>query len=146
MSMGAKATVIFLMGPTASGKTDAACRLADEFNCEIVSVDSAMVYRGLDIGTAKPPPTLLATYPHHLIDLCDPDDGYSAARFRRDAMAAISHSAPCCIAGSTRSRPILAVLRTPHFTGFMTTPSLPRTGNSVTDGAASLKLGGRPAA
>jgi tRNA dimethylallyltransferase len=85
----AAAPVIFLMGPTASGKTDAACRLADEFDCEIVSVDSAMVYRGLDIGTAKPSPGLLARYPHHLIDLCDPGDAYSAARFRRDALVAV---------------------------------------------------------
>lgn len=89
MSAPADLAVVFLMGPTASGKTHAACGLADEFNCEIVSVDSAMVYRGLDIGTAKPSPGLLADYPHHLIDLCDPDDVYSAARFRCDAIAVI---------------------------------------------------------
>jgi tRNA dimethylallyltransferase len=81
--------VVFLMGPTASGKTDAACRLVDRFGCEIVSVDSALVYRGLDIGTAKPTPGLLAKYPHHLIDLCDASESYSAARFRADAHAVI---------------------------------------------------------
>jgi tRNA dimethylallyltransferase len=77
------------MGPTACGKTAAACRLADEFDAEIVSVDSALVYRGLDIGTAKPSPMVLARYPHHLIDLRDPGERYSAAQFRSDALAAI---------------------------------------------------------
>ena len=81
--------VVLLMGPTASGKTAAACRLVDRFDCEIVSVDSALVYRGLDIGTAKPTPGLLAKYPHHLLDLCDPSDSYSAAQFRTDALKAI---------------------------------------------------------
>lgn len=81
--------VVFLMGPTASGKTAAACRLVDRFNCEIVSVDSALVYRGLDIGTAKPTPGLLHRYPHHLLDLRDPRDTYSAAQFRIDAHAVI---------------------------------------------------------
>lgn len=82
--------VIFLMGPTASGKTAAACRLADRFDCEIVSVDSALVYRGLDIGAAKPTPGLLAKYPHHLIDMCDPAERYSAAQFRLDALGVIN--------------------------------------------------------
>jgi len=81
--------VIFLMGPTASGKTEAACRLVDRFPCDIVSVDSALVYRGLDIGTAKPGPATLARYPHRLIDVCDPTERYSAARFREDALRAI---------------------------------------------------------
>ncbi len=89
MSKSADASVVFLMGPTASGKTEAACRLADRFDCEIISVDSAMVYRGLDIGTAKPTPGLLARYPHHLIDLRDPGEGYSAAQFRADALKKI---------------------------------------------------------
>jgi tRNA dimethylallyltransferase len=74
-----------IMGPTASGKTDLALALADargEIPCELVSVDSALVYRGMDIGTAKPPPEVLAAYPHRLIDICDPADAYSAARFR----------------------------------------------------------------
>lgn len=81
--------VVFLMGPTACGKTEAACRLAAEFDAEIVSVDSALVYRGLDIGTAKPSPMVLARFPHHLIDLRDPGERYSAAQFRRDALAVI---------------------------------------------------------
>ena len=81
--------VIFLMGPTAAGKTGLAVDLAQRLSLEIVSVDSAMVYRGLDIGTAKPSPEILRIAPHHLIDICDPSEVYSAARFRDDAM--------CCI-------------------------------------------------
>ncbi|MAY40704.1 MAG: tRNA (adenosine(37)-N6)-dimethylallyltransferase MiaA [Oceanospirillaceae bacterium] len=81
--------VVFLMGPTASGKTDLAMQLYDNLPCEIVSVDSAMIYRGMDIGTAKPDAETLLRYPHRLIDLCDPDQAYSAAEFRRDALAQI---------------------------------------------------------
>jgi tRNA dimethylallyltransferase len=77
------------MGPTASGKTDLAMQLYDNLPCEIVSVDSAMIYRGMDIGTAKPDAETLLRYPHRLIDLCDPDQAYSAAEFRRDALAQI---------------------------------------------------------
>ncbi|MDX1635383.1 MAG: tRNA (adenosine(37)-N6)-dimethylallyltransferase MiaA [Marinobacter sp.] len=78
---------IFLMGPTASGKTDLAMALRDQLPCDIVSVDSAMIYRGMDIGTAKPTAAELARHPHRLIDICDPADTYSAADFRRDALA-----------------------------------------------------------
>ena len=74
------------MGPTASGKTDLAVALAERFPVEIVSVDSALVYRGMDIGTAKPDAATLARAPHHLIDLIDPGASYSAARFRSDAL------------------------------------------------------------
>jgi tRNA dimethylallyltransferase len=77
---------IFLMGPTASGKTDLAVALHQELPCEIISVDSAMVYRGMDIGTAKPDAELLQKVPHRLIDICDPSEPYSAARFREDAL------------------------------------------------------------
>lgn len=80
---------IFLMGPTASGKTDAAMALFDAFECELISVDSAMVYRGMDIGTAKPSAQELARVPHRLIDIRDPADPYSAADFRADALAAM---------------------------------------------------------
>jgi len=80
-------TAIFLMGPTASGKTSLAVELVRRLPCDIVSVDSALVYRGLDIGTAKPDPELLAQAPHRLIDICDPTEVYSAARFRSDALA-----------------------------------------------------------
>ena len=73
------------MGPTAAGKTDAALALAARLPVEIVSVDSAMVYRGLDIGTAKPARELRLRVPHHLIDLCDPSERYSAGAFLRDA-------------------------------------------------------------
>lgn len=81
---------IFLMGPTASGKTDLAIELCHLLPCEIISVDSAMIYRGMDIGTAKPSPEELTLAPHRLIDICDPADTYSAADFRRDALAAMS--------------------------------------------------------
>jgi tRNA dimethylallyltransferase len=77
---------IFLMGPTASGKTDLAVNLVERFNCEIISVDSALVYRGMDIGTAKPDAETLARAPHRLIDIIDPAESYSAARFRDDAL------------------------------------------------------------
>jgi tRNA dimethylallyltransferase len=86
--------MILIMGPTASGKTELALALADalagEMRCEIVSVDSALVYRGMDIGTAKPTPAILAQYPHWLIDICDPVEAYSAARFRVDALTVIA--------------------------------------------------------
>ncbi len=82
--------VVFLMGPTASGKTALAMQLYDELPCEIVSVDSAMIYKGMDIGTAKPDAETLRQYPHRLIDLCDPSEAYSAAEFRRDALNEIS--------------------------------------------------------
>ena len=81
--------VIFLMGPTASGKTSLAVELVKHLPLEIVSVDSAMVYRGMDIGTAKPTREVLEIAPHRLIDICDPTESYSAGRFRRDAMTAI---------------------------------------------------------
>lgn len=77
------------MGPTASGKTALAMELYDQLPCEIVSVDSAMIYRDMDIGTAKPDSEMLVRYPHRLIDLCDPSEAYSAAEFRRDALAEI---------------------------------------------------------
>jgi tRNA dimethylallyltransferase len=81
---------ILLLGPTASGKTELALALADRFPVGLISVDSAMVYRGMNIGTAKPSPALLARYPHRLIDICDPRQAYSAARFRADALAAMT--------------------------------------------------------
>ncbi|MEX2149061.1 MAG: tRNA (adenosine(37)-N6)-dimethylallyltransferase MiaA [Steroidobacteraceae bacterium] len=77
------------MGPTGAGKTDIAAMLAGQLPLEIVSVDAAMVYRGMDIGTAKPPPEVRARAPHHLIDLIDPAETYSAARFIVDATAAM---------------------------------------------------------
>jgi tRNA dimethylallyltransferase len=77
---------IFLMGPTASGKTGIAVELAQQLPVELVSVDSALVYRDMDIGTAKPDATTLAKAPHHLIDLISPVDVYSAAQFRADAL------------------------------------------------------------
>ncbi|MES9873662.1 MAG: tRNA (adenosine(37)-N6)-dimethylallyltransferase MiaA [Candidatus Sedimenticola sp. PURPLELP] len=77
---------IFIMGPTASGKTDLAIELVKQMPCDIISVDSALVYRGMDIGTAKPSAEELAQAPHRLIDICDPSEAYSAARFREDAL------------------------------------------------------------
>jgi tRNA dimethylallyltransferase len=77
---------IFLMGPTASGKTGVAVELAQTLPVEIISVDSALVYRDMDIGTAKPDAATLARAPHHLIEIIDPTEAYSAAAFRRDAL------------------------------------------------------------
>ena len=74
------------MGPTASGKTDIAIFLSENFPVDIISVDSALVYRGLDIGSAKPSAEELAKAPHRLIDVVDPAEAYSAARFRKDAL------------------------------------------------------------
>jgi tRNA dimethylallyltransferase len=81
--------ILVLTGPTGVGKTDWAVRLAEDAPVEIVSADSALVYRGLDIGTAKPPAAVRARVPHHLIDICDPVEGYSAGRFVADALARI---------------------------------------------------------
>jgi len=77
---------IFLMGPTAAGKTALAMDLYDNLPCEIISVDSALIYRTMDIGTAKPTASELAKYPHHLIDIIDPAQSYSAAQFRIDVL------------------------------------------------------------
>ena len=74
------------MGPTASGKTRLALALADAFPVEVVSVDSAQIYREMDVGTAKPSPSERRAVPHHLIDIIDPTESYSAARFRADAL------------------------------------------------------------
>jgi tRNA dimethylallyltransferase len=81
--------VLVLTGPTGAGKTDWALALAQEAPVEIVSVDSAQVYRGLDIGTAKPAVTLRARIPHHLVDICEPSESYSAGRFVSDALQCI---------------------------------------------------------
>ena len=81
---------LVLTGPTASGKSGVAVELARCLPCEIVSVDSALVYRGMDIGTAKPDAATLASVPHHLIDLLDPTERYSAARFVEDALSAMA--------------------------------------------------------
>lgn len=82
--------VIFLMGPTASGKTALAVELVRSMPIDIISVDSAMVYRGMDIGTAKPGPDILAVAPHRLIDICEPEQVYSAGQFCVDARHQIS--------------------------------------------------------
>ncbi len=84
-----KLPVVFLMGPTAAGKTSIALRLCERLPFEIISVDSGMVYRGMDIGTAKPSRAILEEIPHHLVSICEPDETYSAARFCVDARFAI---------------------------------------------------------
>jgi tRNA dimethylallyltransferase len=85
MSAPSHPPAIFIMGPTASGKTALAVSLVERFPLEIISVDSALVYRGMNIGTAKPDPDTLARAPHHLLDIRDPDEAYSAAAFCDDA-------------------------------------------------------------
>ncbi|WP_328988178.1 tRNA (adenosine(37)-N6)-dimethylallyltransferase MiaA [Thiorhodovibrio winogradskyi] len=77
------------MGPTAAGKTALALDLVERLPCEIISVDSALVYQGMDIGTAKPSPEIRARVPHRLMDILDPGEAYSAARFRLDALRAM---------------------------------------------------------
>src|SRR5579859_4545534 len=86
MSVDNRPRAIFLMGPTASGKTALALELAARFACDLISVDSALVYRGLDIGSAKPDAATQARFPHRLIDIRDPAEPYSAAEFRADAL------------------------------------------------------------
>ena len=84
--MSARPCALFLMGPTASGKTGLALSIARRFPVELINVDSAQIYRGMDIGTAKPDAETRARYPHRLMDILDPADRYSAARFREDAL------------------------------------------------------------
>lgn len=96
---------VFLMGTTASGKTDLAAALSQRFPLELVSVDTAQVYRGMDIGTAKPSRNFLEQYPHHLIDIRDPSDTYSAAQFVADARRLIDdirqrHRIPLLVGGA----------------------------------------------
>src|SRR5574344_1516427 len=77
--------VTFWMGPTASGKTDTALYLADRFPCHLISCDSALIYKDMDIGTAKPNKEILTSYPHALVDIISPMERYSAEQFRQDA-------------------------------------------------------------
>lgn len=84
--MSSQPPAIFILGPTASGKTALAMQLADQYPVELISVDSAQVFRDMNVGTAKPDAETLAKYPHHLIDLITPEESYSAARFCEDAL------------------------------------------------------------
>jgi tRNA dimethylallyltransferase len=90
MSRAAKPLAVAIMGPTASGKTAAALQIAQQIPSEIISVDSALVYRGMDIGTAKPSAEEQAAVPHHLIDILDPSASYSVMQFRQDAIKLVS--------------------------------------------------------
>ena len=83
---------IFIMGPTATGKTDLALAIYNELSADLISVDSALVYRGMDIGTAKPDAQTLIKYPHHLIDIIDPANAYSAGQLREDALQLMQQS------------------------------------------------------
>ena len=85
-----KPLAVAIMGPTASGKTAAALAIARAIPAEIISVDSALVYRGMDIGTAKPTPEELASAPHHLIDIIEPTEAYSVAQFRADTLRLVA--------------------------------------------------------
>ena len=81
MRISSNDSVVFLMGPTASGKTELALEIFDRFDVCLISVDSALIYRGMDIGTAKPSPEILANYPHALIDICEPEESFSVNHF-----------------------------------------------------------------
>ncbi|RUA05902.1 MAG: tRNA (adenosine(37)-N6)-dimethylallyltransferase MiaA [Gammaproteobacteria bacterium] len=94
-------TAVFLMGPTASGKTDFAIELSKQFPVRLISVDSALIYKGMDIGTAKPNAETLRQYPHQLINICNPEDSYSAFDFVQDAKTQIQ------IAFNNNETPIL---------------------------------------
>jgi len=85
-----KKRIVFIVGPTASGKSAISLEMTAVFNAEIVSCDSMQVYRLMDIGTDKIPDSIRAKIPHHMIDICDPSDEYSAFEYRRDALASIS--------------------------------------------------------
>ncbi|VAW72013.1 tRNA dimethylallyltransferase [hydrothermal vent metagenome] len=85
-------TIIFVMGPTAAGKTDLAIECVEQLGCELISVDSALVYRDMDIGTARPDAQTLQRAPHKLIDIIDPAQAYSVGRFREDALREIQSS------------------------------------------------------
>ena len=84
-------SLVAILGPTAVGKTEAGIAVAEALEAEIVSVDSRLIYRGMDIGTAKPSPEQLALVPHHLIDIAEPEESWSLALFQRAAEAAIAH-------------------------------------------------------
>ena len=89
---GALPPAILLLGPTASGKTDLALHLADQYPIDLISVDSALVFKDMNIGTAKPDAATLQRYPHALVDVITPEESYSAARFRDDALQAMAIS------------------------------------------------------
>ena len=100
-----KRWIIIILGPTAVGKTELSLQLAEQLNSEIISVDSRLFYRGMDIGTAKPTPEELSRVPHHLIDVADPDEVWSLGRFQKEALVIIAdiHSrgaVPLCVGGT----------------------------------------------
>ncbi len=96
---------LFIMGPTATGKTDLAIACAEQFDMDIISVDSALVYRDMNIGSAKPDAATLLRAPHKLVDIIDPAESYSAGRFREDALVEMARSTAAgkipCLAGGT---------------------------------------------
>ncbi len=99
-------TALFLMGPTASGKTDLAIEISKKIKSRLISVDSALIYQGMDIGTAKPDTNTLDAYPHQLIDICKPSESYSAQDFINDAthqinLAFENHELPILVGGTS---------------------------------------------
>ena len=99
-------TIIFLMGPTASGKTDLAIELSKHFKARLISVDSALIYKSMDIGSAKPDKKTLEKHPHYLIDICSPEQSYSAFDFVRNAkeqieIAFTNHETPILVGGTS---------------------------------------------
>src|SRR6266545_2474733 len=90
MANGEKPKIVIILGPTSSGKTELAVRLAERLDGEIINADSMQVYRGMDVGTAKPSAELRSRVPHHLLDIVDPSEPFSASDFRREAARAIA--------------------------------------------------------
>src|ERR687897_416408 len=106
--MAVSSPLLVILGPTASGKTDSALAVARKTGAEILSVDSMQVYRGMDVGTAKPSPAERATVPHHLIDVVEPDQPFTVARFVEMADAVIADAA-------ARGVPLIATGGTPLY-------------------------------
>ncbi len=131
--------VIVIVGPTAVGKTKISIELAKQYGIEIISGDSIAIYRGLDIGSAKPTPEEMQQVPHHLIDICDPEEEYSVADFQREARSIITSKPLSIICGGTGLY-IQAALMDYEFTPLKRDRNLEKTYESYTNEELYLHL------